>query len=173
VAAARRHDVVLVSGGLGLAPLRPAIYHLLRHRAEYGRLVLLHGARTPTDVLFTSELQAWAKRGDFQVLLTVDQADFTWPHAIGLVTALFPEAEFDPARTIGLVCGPEIMMHFALEEFLERGVPSERLYLSLERNMQCAIGLCGHCQFGPHFVCADGPVFRHTEIRSMLQVREA
>jgi NAD(P)H-flavin reductase len=173
VEAARGGDVVLVCGGIGLAPLRPVLYHLLRHRDEYGRLVLLYGARTPADVLYRQELQAWQGRGDFQVLLTVDWADSSWRESIGLVTSLFARAEFDPQRTIGMMCGPEVMMRFTVGEFEKRGVPADRLYVSLERNMQCAIGFCGHCQFGPNFVCMDGPVFRHDRIRAFFDVREA
>ena len=171
--AARGSDVVIVCGGIGLAPLRPAIYHLLRHRAEYGQVVLLYGARTPGDVLFPQELQAWQAQGGFQVLCTVDRADSSWRESIGLVTALFSRAKFDPLRTIGMMCGPEIMMRFTLREFEKRGVKEENLYLSLERNMQCAIGVCGHCQFGPNFVCMDGPVFGHSRIKSFFNVREA
>ncbi|HLN28541.1 MAG TPA: FAD/NAD(P)-binding protein [Gemmataceae bacterium] len=166
-------DVVLVSGGIGLAPLRPALYHLLRHRDQYGGVALLYGARTPGDVLYREELQAWQSRGDFQVLLTVDRADPSWCDSIGLVTALFTRAEFDPQRTVGMICGPEMMIRFTLNEFEKRGVAADRLYVSLERNMQCAVGFCGHCQFGPNFVCMDGPVFRQDQIKAFFDVREA
>jgi NAD(P)H-flavin reductase len=171
--AAEGGDVVLACGGIGLAPLRPVVYHLLRHRAKYGRVVFLYGARTPGDLLYREELQAWQSRGDFQVLLTVDRADPTWRESIGLVTALFTRAQFDSQRTIGMICGPEVMMRFTLDEFEKRGVPAERRFVSLERNMQCAVGFCGHCQFGPNFVCMDGPVFRHDRIKAFFDVREA
>jgi NAD(P)H-flavin reductase len=171
--AARGHDVVLVSGGIGLAPLRPVIYHLLRHRADYGRLVLLQGARTPRDMLYAEELEAWARRPDFQVLTTVDRADGSWNGRVGVVTALFADAVFDPRSAVGMLCGPEIMMRFAQREFAQRGVAGDRLYLSLERNMQCAVGMCGHCQFGPSFVCMDGPVFRYDRIKAFFELREA
>lgn len=170
---ARGKDVVLACGGIGLAPLRPVLYHLLRHRDDYGRVALLYGARTPADVLYREELHTWQDRGRVQVLLTVDRADPSWHDAIGLVTTLFQRAEFDPARTLGMMCGPEIMMRFTVEEFEKRGVTADRLYVSLERNMQCAIGFCGHCQFGPNFVCMDGPVFRHDRIRGFFEIREA
>jgi NAD(P)H-flavin reductase len=166
-------DVVLVAGGIGLAPLRPVIYHLLRHRKDYGRLALLYGARTPSDLLFHEELQAWRSRSDFQVLITVDRADASWHGSIGLVISQFARAEFDPQCTVGMICGPEVAMRFTLAEFERYGVPPGRLYLSLERNMQCAIGFCGHCQFGPNFVCMDGPVFRHDRIKTFFDVREA
>jgi NAD(P)H-flavin reductase len=170
---ARGHDVVIVSGGIGLAPLRPAIYHLLRNRNDYGRVVLLHGVRTPEDLLFAEELEAWQRRDDFQVLVAVQQAGESWQGRVGVVTALFPHAVFDPERTIGLMCGPEVMMRFTIREFDQRGVPHDQLYVSLERNMQCAVGFCGHCQFGPSFVCMDGPVFRFDRIEAFFEVREA
>jgi NAD(P)H-flavin reductase len=170
---ARGGDVVLVSGGIGLPPLRPVIYQLLRNRDQYGRIVLLYGARTHADLLYREELEAWQERGGFQVLTTVDKADMSWRGSIGLVTSLFLRAQFDPQRTVGMICGPEVMMRFTLGEFEKHGVPSERLYLSMERNMQCAIGFCGHCQFGPSFVCMNGPVFRHDQIKTFFDVREA
>jgi NAD(P)H-flavin reductase len=172
VDASRGHDVVLVCGGIGLAPLRPVIYHLLNHRADYGKVALLLGARSPADLLYRSELEAWSKRADFQVLVSVDRPDPAWRGGVGLVTSLFSSAQFDPARTIGLTCGPEIMMRFVQREFAKRGVADDRVYLSLERNMQCAIGFCGHCQFGPEFVCMNGPVFRYDGIKRILDVRE-
>jgi NAD(P)H-flavin reductase len=170
---ARGCDLVIVTGGIGLPPLRPAIYHVLRHRADYGRLVLLYGARTPADALYLAELDEWQQRDDFQVLRTVDQSDSSWSGSVGLVTTLFPRVEFDPQRTVGLMCGPEVMMRFVQREFEKRGVSDDRLYLSLERNMQCAVGFCGHCQFGPHFVCMDGPVFRYDRIQRFFNIREA
>jgi NAD(P)H-flavin reductase len=165
-------DVVLVAGGIGLPPLRPVLYHLLRHRANYGKLVLLYGARTPADILYADEFDRW-RAGGFQVLATVDRGDPAWRGPVGLVTALFARTDFDPARAIGLMCGPEVMMRFAQREFVKRGVGDDRLYVTLERNMQCAIGLCGHCQFGRAFVCADGPVFRCDTIATFFNVREA
>lgn len=171
--AARGHDVVFVSGGIGLAPLRPAIYHVLRHRADYGRLVLLHGARTPDDLLFADELQTWRRRPDFQALLTVDAASPVWTGAVGAVTQRFPQAVFDPKHALGMMCGPETMMRFAIHEFEKFGMTHDQLFVSLERNMQCAVGFCGHCQFGPSFVCMDGPVFRFDRVEPFFNVREA
>jgi NAD(P)H-flavin reductase len=171
--AARGHDVVIVAGGIGLAPLRPAIYHLLQNRADFGRVVLLYGARTPSDLLYAAELNHWRQRGDFQVHVTVDHAEPEWKDSVGLVTALFTRTEFDAGRTIGLMCGPEVMMRFVQREFEKRGVGDESLYVSLERNMQCAVGFCGHCQFGPEFVCMDGPVFRYDQIKKYFNLREA
>jgi NAD(P)H-flavin reductase len=170
---ARGQDVVIVAGGLGLPPLRPVIYHLLRHRSDFGRLALLYGARTPADVLYAHELDQWRQGDNFQVLVTVDQGDPLWRGPIGVVTELFSHCVFEPQRTIGLMCGPEVMMRFTIREFLKRRLPEDRLFLSLERNMQCAVGFCGHCQFGPAFVCRDGPVFRYDRIKLFFNVREA
>ena len=167
-------DVVIVAGGIGLAPLRPVLYHLLGHRDQYGRIALLYGARTPNDRLYERELSRWRGRFDVQIEATVDTAvaGDEWRGHVGVVTTLIPRAEFDPAETIAVICGPEVMMRFTIEDLQKRGLTSDRIYLSMERNMKCAIGLCGHCQFGPTFVCKDGPVFRYDRIAPLLKVRE-
>ena len=167
-------DVVIVAGGIGLAPLRPVLYHLLGHRHQYGRIALLYGARTPNDRLYERELSRWRGRFDVQIEATVDTAvaGDEWRGHVGVVTTLIPRAEFDPAETIAVICGPEVMMRFTIEDLQKRGLTSDRIYLSMERNMKCAIGLCGHCQFGPTFVCKDGPVFRYDRIAPLLKVRE-
>jgi NAD(P)H-flavin reductase len=165
-------DVVLVAGGLGLAPLRPTLYHLLTRRADYGKIALLYGTRTPQDLLFRPELRRWGARRDLQVHVTVDRAVGQWRGNVGVVTTLIPHAPFEPANTVAFVCGPEVMMRFTVLELQRRGVPPERIYLSLERNMKCAIGFCGHCQYGPAFVCKDGPVFRFDRVKPLLNVRE-
>lgn len=173
LAAAEGIDVVLVAGGMGLVPLRPVVNHVLKHRDRYGRVGLLYGARTPRDILFPKELEQWRSRFDLQVLVTVDRADMDWHGHVGVVTTLFHQAEIDPQRTVGMICGPEVMMRFALREFEKRGVADDRVFVSMERNMQCAVGFCGHCQFGPNFVCMDGPVFRFDRIKTFFAVREA
>lgn len=165
-------DVVIVAGGLGLAPLRPAIYRVLANRSRYGRIVILFGARNSADMLFRRELEGWRHRLDVDIEVTVDHADGDWCGHVGVVPALVPRAAFDPGSTIAFVCGPEIMMRFTVNALLAAGVAKERIYLSMERNMKCAIGLCGHCQFGPAFVCKDGPVMRYDRIASILAVRE-
>ena len=175
VAEARGGDLLVVAGGLGLAPVRPAIYHAIRHRAQYRRVVILVGARGPEHMLFRHELDTWHQWLRFRQIethLSVDVADDWWPYDEGVVTTLFPKAAIDVERTTAFVCGPEIMMHFALRGLRELGMPDERLWVSLERNMQCAVKLCGHCQLGPKFVCADGPVFRYDEVRPLLEVQE-
>ncbi len=165
-------DVVFAAGGLGLAPLRPAIYQVLARRERYGRVVLLYGTRTPTDILFRRELERWRRRLDIDLFVTVDHADETWHGDVGVVTKLIGRGGFDPPDTVAMVCGPELMMRFTGTALHAAGLRSEQIYLSMERNMKCAIGLCGHCQFGPTFVCVDGPVMRYDRIVDFLAVRE-
>ncbi len=172
VTEAEGHDVVLVPGGIGLAPLRPVIYHLLTHRARYGKIVILYGVRTPRDLLYRREVERWRSHLDLEVGVTVDRGTAEWHGNVGLVTTLIPRAGFDPARTVAMVCGPEVMMRFTAAELRKRGVDADRIYLSMERNMKCAIGLCGHCQLGPVFVCKDGPVFRLDRIEALMGKRE-
>jgi NAD(P)H-flavin reductase len=172
VTEARGADVVIVAGGIGLAPLRPALYQLLAARKYYGKVVLLYGTRTPADILFRSELQHWHSRFDLEVHVTVDRAMGNWRGNVGVVTTLIPRAPFDPHSTVAMVCGPEVMMRFTVQELERRGVALDSIYLSMERNMKCAIGFCGHCQFGPTFICKDGPVFRYDRLQPLLAVRE-
>ncbi len=165
-------DVVIVAGGLGLAPLRPALYRLLAERAKYRRVVLLYGARSPEEILFPAELERWRGKFDVDVQVTVDRATPSWRGHVGVVTTFISRAPFDPANVLALVCGPEVMMRFALMELNHRGVASNRTYISMERNMKCAVGFCGHCQFGPTFICRDGPVFRFDRIEALFRTPE-
>jgi NAD(P)H-flavin reductase len=164
--------VVFVAGGLGLAPLRPAIYHVLANRPRYGRVVILVGSRHPKDMLYRQELEQWRQRRDVEVEVTVDHADADWHGNVGVVPILIRRVVFDPNDSVALICGPEVMMRFSANALRDAGVAPGRIYLSMERNMKCAIGLCGHCQFGPTFVCKDGPVMRLDEIAEILAVRE-
>lgn len=161
-------DVVVVAGGIGLAPLRSVMYQVMAHRERYGRVVLLYGARTPADILYRRELEHWRAHFDLEVYVTVDRATGAWRGSVGVVTKLIPRAPFDPQNTIAFVCGPEVMMRFTAAELEKRGVTPEHLYVSMERNMKCAVGLCGHCQFGPRFVCKDGPVFQYSSVQAWL-----
>lgn len=172
VAAAEGSDVVFVAGGLGLAPLRPAIYRVLENRARYGRLAILFGTRNPAGMLFRRELESWRQRLDVEVEVTVDHADPDWHGNVGVVPNLIPYAMFDPGNTVAFVCGPEVMMRFTATALVAAGVARDRIHLSMERNMKCAIGLCGHCQFGPNFVCKDGPVMRYDRIAEIFALRE-
>ena len=158
-------DLLVIAGGTGLAPLRPVLYEVLREPSLFRRVVLLYGARTPAEVLYAKELARWGRSGSaLEVNVTVDVATGAWRGHVGFVTSLIPRAAFDPANTLALVCGPEVLMRFAVQDLLERGVPAERIRLSLERNMKCALGHCGHCQLGPEFICKDGPVLSYSRI---------
>jgi len=165
-------DVVVLAGGLGLAPLRPALYRLFAERPRFGEIVLLYGTRSPDDILFRRELERWRARLDVDIEVTVDHAISDWHGHVGVVTSLIPHATFDPAKTVAFVCGPEVMMRFGIAALRAAGVAEEAIYLSMERNMKCAIGLCGHCQFGTSFVCRDGPVFRYDRVRDLLALKE-
>jgi NAD(P)H-flavin reductase len=169
---AEGRDVVVVTGGIGLAPLRPALYHLMAQREKFHKIVLLYGARTPEDILYRRELERWRSKFDLEIQVTVDRGTRDWRGNVGVVTTMIGRAPFDPTNTVALACGPEVMMRFAVMEFQRRGVPSERIYLSVERNMKCAIGFCGHCQYGPAFICKDGPVFRFDRIEPIFAKAE-
>jgi NAD(P)H-flavin reductase len=164
-------DVVIGAGGIGLPPLRPAILTLLAHRERYGRLVLLYGGRTPDQLMFPEELDAWREQG-FEVHVTVDSAGPEWLGHVGVVTRLVSRANINPATTLAMSCGPEIMMRFLVAALAQEGVSTARIYVSMERNMQCGIGHCGHCQLGPTLVCRDGPVYRWSEVEPWLAIRE-
>ena len=163
-------DVVVVAGGIGLAPLRPVVLEALARHGSYGEIVVLYGARTPGDLLYTDELERW--RAAAVVHATVDAAAAGWTGKVGFVPQLLPGARFDPDSTAAFVCGPEIMMRLSAEALIERGVSPERISVSLERNMRCGLGHCGHCQLGPTLVCRDGPVYPYDVAKPWLEVRE-
>ncbi len=168
----RGADILFIAGGIGLAPLRPAIYQVLEQRQQYGNVILLYGARTPDDLVFVRELEHWRGRFDMQVLVTVDTARRGWMGSIGVVTRLIGRAMFDPLHTVAMICGPEVMMRFTTMELRKYDLDPENIYITMERNMKCAVGFCGHCQYGPSFVCKDGPVFRFDRIQTLLGKRE-
>ncbi len=172
VDAAEGHDLLIVAGGLGLAPLRPAIYQVLAASERFGRIAVLYGGRGPAELLFRDELAAWGARADVTVAVTVDHADPSWHGHVGVVPALIEHVGFDPSNTVALLCGPEVMLRFTATALRAAGVAAGRIFLSMERNMKCAIGLCGHCQFGADFVCKDGPVLPYDRIAARLAVRE-
>lgn len=164
------HDLVFVAGGIGLAPLRPAVAWALAHRSRFGRIALIYGARVPGALLYAREYESWQQQG-LQLQTTVDRAERGWLGNVGVVTLLVDRLRpLNPQQTTLFACGPEVMMRFVASSALARGIPEERLWLSLERNMQCAAGFCGHCQLGPAFVCRDGPVMRHDYIAPYLEV---
>jgi len=163
-------DVLVIAGGLGLAPVRPAIYHLLNNRARYRRVAILYGDRTPDALLYKNELPRWRQHLDIDVEVTVDHATADWHGNVGVITPLVSRAEFDPANATAIVCGPGIMMRFVALALERQGLDPSRIFVSLERNMRCAVKRCGHCQLGPHFICQDGPVFPYDRVRDVLTI---
>ncbi|GER90718.1 Ni/Fe hydrogenase subunit gamma [Dictyobacter vulcani] len=172
LALAEGKDLLLIAGGLGLAPLRSVMYHVIAHRKAYGRVTLLYGARTPEDMLYRQECEHWRAHLDLDVAVTVDRATESWRGSVGVVTRLIAHALFDPAKTLAFVCGPEVMMRFCAQELEKCRVPGEQIFISMERNMKCAIGFCGHCQYGPFFICKDGPVLPYYQVKDLLRKRE-
>jgi len=168
----RGKDVIVIAGGIGLAPLRPALFELLAYRERFRRIILLYGTRTPHDILFKRNLKRWRSHFDLEVYITVDRAIGAWQGNVGVVIKLIPRAPFDPSNAIALICGPEVMMRFSIEALQQRGIGNENIFVSMERNMKCGLGFCGHCQYGSHFVCQDGPVFRYDRIASIFRKAE-
>lgn len=167
----RGRDVLVVAGGLGIAPLRSAVLHVLADRHAYGRFTVLSGFRGPSEILFREDLERWRGRFDCRLDVTVDRAERSWLGNVGVVTQLLEGVSVGP-ETAALVCGPEIMMRFVVRELMSRGVLASSIWLAMERNMKCGVGLCGHCQLGPLFVCKDGPVHRFDRLEPLLLVRE-
>ncbi|MFF7716821.1 FAD/NAD(P)-binding protein [Streptomyces sp. NPDC007988] len=169
LAAARGNDLLVIAGGIGVAPLRPVIDAVLAEPHGYGRLNVLAGARTPADLLYRAEFPTWER--PFSAV-TVDRPDDDWTGRVGVVTTLLGEAHFTPADTTAFVCGPEVMMRATARDLIHRGVRPDRVQVSLERNMRCATGHCGHCQLGPLLLCSDGPVVGYDRAEPLLSVRE-
>lgn len=160
--ALRGSDLLLVAGGLGMVPLRGLMQHAIDLRADFGRITLLYGARSPDQVLFAAELASLARRGDAEVVLTVDRDDGqAWAGKVGVVTELVDDVAIDPARTHAVTCGPPVFYRFLLERLVRRGLAKDRIFLSLERRMECGVGKCGHCAVGYTFTCLHGPVFSY------------
>jgi NAD(P)H-flavin reductase len=164
-------DLFIACGGIGLPPLRPAIYHIIRNRDRYGKVTLLYGARTPAELMFTTEYDTWRKAG-IEIEVTVDRAEADWKGRVGVVPMWFYQFRIDPRRTAVLTCGPEIMIRFVIFEALARRIAPESILVSLERNMKCGQASCGHCQIGPYFICKDGPIFKFSELQPFFNVEE-
>lgn len=164
----RDRHVVIVAGGIGIAPLRPVLYTLLRNPDYCKRLVLLYGCRTPADRVYATELEDWENNDAIEVLVTVDNADSEWNGPVGVVTNLLRRIKVDAKDTIVLVCGPKVLNRVAAWSFLQLHVPPDQVFVSLERNMNCGFARCGHCQLGGKFVCSDGPVFRFSDIADIF-----
>ena len=172
VESAKGRDVVIVAGGIGLAPLRPVLHRIIAARKRFGRVVLLYGARTPDDLFYLRELETWRQKHDIDVRMTIDRADEKWRGNVGVVTTLIPPIKFDSKNVVAMLCGPEIMMRFTIVALRGRGMSEKSMFISMERNMKCAVGFCGHCQYGPEFICKDGPVFPYERIERLLTIRE-
>ena len=169
---AKGKNVIIIAGGIGLAPIRPAICQIANRRREYGHVIILYGARTPQDVLFSNDLITWQNQYDMEVHVTVDNATEAWFGNVGFVTELIKRSTLDSHNSIAMMCGPEVMMRYSAQELNKHGLTNEQIYVTMERNMKCAIGFCGHCQLGPEFVCKDGPVFRFDRVRRFFELRE-
>jgi sulfhydrogenase subunit gamma (sulfur reductase) len=163
----RGKDVMLIAGGLGLAPLRSLIVEVLDNRGQFGRVVILYGTKSPSHILFPDELKAWAARGDVEVLVTVDCIDECWTGDVGVITTLFPKIDFDGRNMVGVVVGPPVMYRFVVPELLKRGVLEGNIWMSFERRMKCAVGKCGHCQMHHIYTCQDGPSFSYLEVKGL------
>ncbi len=165
--AMREKDVLIVAGGLGLAPVHPLIQEIIDEREHFGRLIIFFGARDPSAILFRKDLGRWVNRKDVECLITVDRADDQWLGRVGLVTSLFSEVELDAERTVGVICGPPVMYRYVVQEMLAKGMNERQIYVSLERHMKCGVGKCGHCQIDHLYCCQDGPVFLYSEIKNV------
>ena len=160
-------DILFVAGGIGLVPARSFINYVLDNRKDYGRVMILFGARTPADRLFTDELSAWAKRSDVEFLETVDRGDDTWKGNVGVITTLFPKIDIDPRKTACVIVGPPIMYKFVIIEAKKKDIADSDIYMSLERRMKCGVGKCGHCQINQYYCCQEGPVFTYEQVKPL------
>jgi NAD(P)H-flavin reductase len=160
-------DMLFAPGGLGLAPARSLINQVLDERAQFGRVVILYGARTPSELLFKNELKHWAERDDVELYLTVDRGDESWDGHIGVITTLFKDISINPRNTVAVTVGPPVMYRFVLMELLGKGIPEGNIWLSLERRMKCGVGKCGHCQINHVYTCQSGPVFSYRDIKGL------
>ena len=165
---AKGKDVLVITGGLGCAPVVGAIEYMFRRRSQYGTIKILHGVKAPPDLLYRERFDEWRKQPNTDVFLTSDEPGKTWHYHVGVVTELFDGIDFDSERTLVMMCGPEIMMRVSMNMLTHRGLRPDRMYVSLERHMECGIGLCGHCQLGPFFLCKDGPVMRLDRVMPFL-----
>jgi sulfhydrogenase subunit gamma (sulfur reductase) len=165
----RGKDVLFAPGGLGLAPLRSLINEVLDGRGQYGRVMILYGARNPGELLFRDELEAWRQRDDIELHVTVDRPDDHWRGDVGVITTLFSRLQLHARNTVAITCGPPVMYRFVLMELLGKGIPESQIWLSLERRMKCGVGKCGHCQMEHIFTCQDGPVFSYVEIKHLQE----
>ena len=165
-------ELLIMGGGVGLAPLRSLLYQVFEDIDKFPRVILLYGSKSPADVIYADQLQEWTKREKFEVLVTVDRGDNGWQGNVGVVTTLLAKVKLNLARTVAVVCGPPVMMKFGPLELMQTGLAKDQLYLSMEKNMSCGLGKCGHCRLGPYYICEDGPVFRYDKIESLAGLWE-
>ena len=163
------HDVLLVAGGLGIAPLKSLINHIHDERHDFGRVTILLGARNPAEILFRRQFDMWRHRDDFDLIMTVDEPDATWDGEVGLVTRLFDGLDIDAGNTFGAICGPPVMYRYVIDEMRGKDMDADRIYVSFERRMKCGIGKCGHCGVGHQYACIDGPVFNYWEAMNLQE----
>ena len=168
---ARGKDIVVVTGGVGCAPVVSVINYIEQRRNEYGHLNILQGVKHTADLIWKDRYERWRELADTKVLLAADDGEAIWPWHIGPVTGLFDQLEYDPDNVHVMMCGPEGMMRVVCDHMLDNRVESANIFLSMERNMQCAIGHCGHCQYGSQFICKDGPVFRYDQIHDLFDTK--
>ncbi|MEB1813609.1 FAD/NAD(P)-binding protein [Adlercreutzia mucosicola] len=167
--AMRGHDVLLVAGGLGIAPLRSLINNIHDERSDFGKVTIIYGSRNPSEVMFRHQFEMWRHRKDFDLYLTVDHADDSWDGEVGLVTRPFANLQIDADNTFGALCGPPVMYRFVVEEMRKKHISYDRIYMSFERHMKCGVGKCGHCQIGHQYCCIDGPVFNYWEAKNIQE----
>jgi sulfite reductase subunit B len=161
------NDLLMVAGGLGLAPLRSLITYVIDNRRDFGRVTILLGCHEPQDFLFSDEIERWGERIDVGFQCTVDRGDAEWTGSVGVITTLIPGVTLDPFKTFGIVVGPPVMYKYVIEELLKKGIPGHQILLSLERHMKCGLGKCGHCQIHNIYCCQDGPVFHYDRIKDI------
>ena len=167
----QNRDILVVTGGLGCAPSVSIINYIMLRRQQFGHVAIVQGVKHSEDLIWHEHYQQWMQQEDTQVLLAADVAGHGWPWHVGLVTELLPQVELDISQAATMLCGPEMMMHATAKQLLDSNAAADQIWLSMERNMQCAVGLCGHCQYGPDFVCKDGPVFSYADIQDRLTRR--
>lgn len=164
---AKKKNIIIITGGLGCAPVVSVINYILARRSQYGNLKILQGLKHSDDFIFHQQYEAWGKMPNTEVLIAADRAEKNWPWYSGRVTDMLADIVI-LSETVVMLCGPEIMMHVAIKELVKNGLPEENIFLSMERNMECAVGHCGHCQYGGLFVCKDGPVFAYPVIKNLF-----
>lgn len=165
-------DLIFITGGLGCAPVTGAIQYAMNRRQDYGTIKILHGVKTRQDLIYHKKFKEWERHPDTEVVLTSDVGDRQWKFQVGVVTNLVDQIQFDPNRAVVMMCGPEVMMRYTVKGFMKHGVTARQIYLALERNMKCAMGFCGHCQYGPHFICKNGPVLRFDQLENTFFLKE-